>query len=862
MFGFNLPSAGSGLKPEPKRLGSICKIEPASDIDKMNLRNKTDKTLILNRKSKIVNLKSQNGYVLVIIIGILTILSLMAITFATLSRIETRATRNYTDSVKCEKIAKAGLEHAIYELWLDKFGTDTFAYNDNDSGNYGLDENFDASGTSWPGNSVFPNTGTDDYDNDGDGADDSRWIYFPLTDKAGTSTSAIRLPGNLLARYAVLITDDREARININVSGNKAGGPSHTSNEGWSTFEIDLSDLIERELGNGTTIANLIIDARHGADSNPGNAGDDDSAKIPDPLNDGIDNDGDSVLDEADEVTNESNEFNSIFPYDDDVPFGILSEAEIMGTTSYESRLEDIFNSNSVPEDSLNKWVTSYSADTIICPPYPLNGSTSTTMLNINALVNNGAYTDIQKVERIRDTLLAGGITGAAGSEGYVKRHQLAVNIKDFIDSDGTVTTYNDGADTYYGVDKTPYINEVEAEVNAGVAGGLGKYIELFNPYDSNIDITGWMITGGTAMLSTGLIGNILAQDYFVIADDQAAYLTFAYDGVNPPDQFHGNVNSLTANGEVLTLSDAFGNPVQVTHYGQADNTTDTRQLNDPRPTPLMDADGTINVNASIPWRWTTSLETAGGTNTATLDPAIGAVNDGWDTMPSTWPNSFLVANRRFSNKGYMGFIHKGSQWTSFRVGDTFAYPIVYPNLLDYITITDPSMDNLDNDGDDDIDTYDTDGDGDIDVNDTGDTSFQAGDLDGKEYRIPGLINVNTAPVEVLKSLPNGAGATIGNAIALAIEGSGSKPFMSIGDFVDKVAEITDTLATNKWDEEKISRSISNLITTRSNVFTVYVTAQITDEAISNVYAEKRILAIVDRSVDPIKVRYFRWLME
>ena len=78
---------------------------------------------------------------------------------------------------------------------------------------------------------------------------------------------------------------------------------------------------------------------------------------------------------------------------------------------------------------------------------------------------------------------------------------------------------------------------------------------------------------------------------------------------------------------------------------------------------------------------------------------------------------------------------------------------------------------------------------------------------------------------------------------------------------LEDVPDITNTGAT-KWDKEKPFRSISNLITTRSNVFTVYVTAQITDEAESNVFAEKRILAIVDRSVDPIKVRYFRWFTE
>ncbi len=79
-------------------------------------------------------------------------------------------------------VAKAALERAIYEIRLDKFGTDTLAYNDDDNGNYGLDENFDSSGTSWPGDSVFPDTGADDYDNDKDvnKMDDSTWIYFPL----------------------------------------------------------------------------------------------------------------------------------------------------------------------------------------------------------------------------------------------------------------------------------------------------------------------------------------------------------------------------------------------------------------------------------------------------------------------------------------------------------------------------------------------------------------------------------------------------------------------------------------------------------------------------------------------------------
>ncbi len=167
------------------------------------------------------NLKREDGYALVVIIGILTILSLMTITFATLSRIETRATRNYTDSIKCEKIAKAALEHAIYIIRHDKFGDDGEAYND-DNG----DENYDEEGdASWPGFGTFNGS---DYDNDGDTNNDSTWIYFPAT----TSSLDIRLPGDLRARYAVLITDDREEKVQRHVTRNEGNAEQHSATEG------------------------------------------------------------------------------------------------------------------------------------------------------------------------------------------------------------------------------------------------------------------------------------------------------------------------------------------------------------------------------------------------------------------------------------------------------------------------------------------------------------------------------------------------------------------------------------------------------------------------------------------------------
>jgi type II secretory pathway component PulK len=771
--------------------------------------------------------KNEDGYILVVIIGILTIFSLMAITFATLSRIETRATRNYTDSIKCEMVAKAALEQAIHIIRKDKFGDDNIAYNnDNTDSNY--DYYVFSGDASWPGDGVFNGS---DYDNDGDSIKDSKWIYFPAT----TSHLDIRLPGKLRARYAVLITDDREARVNINVTGNKTNAGSHSSNEGWSTFEIDLSHTIEKasnlNSGLADNIVSDIIDARYGTDTSAGSGAsvNDNSAIVPNPQTDNIDNDGDWIaindtnnngipdlgetnVDEEDnsESIDEPNEFNSIFPYGDDAPFGLLTETEIMGPSLYESRLEKILGKNAVSlhdQLSLNNGITTYSADTIVCPPYILDGIITTTMLNINALINNdGVYGDTvyynsdKKVQMIAEVLASGGVPD-------VERQQMAVNILDFIDSVDHVTMHDDGTNTYYGVERTPYINEVEA----WPSGSNAKFIELFNPYDTAIPNTGnWSIIldAGTTIITLPDL-TIPAGSYYVIADGVGVEV----------DQIDANVGNLDPSGEEIILRDSSGIDIQVTNYGNA-NKENTCSLNDPRP----------------PWNWTKNTSNTIGKQNSNFDPSTG--DDGWDNATPTWPKSFLVANRRFSNKGYIGFIHNGRQWSSFKISDS----IDYPNVLQYFTVIDPSMDNIDNDGDG--------------SKDAADTGSQFGDFDGKEYRIPGLINVNNASADVLQSLPS-----IDSVIAIAIKSSESKPFTNIGDMVSKVAEISN-IGGNKWDKEMVFRSISNLTTTHSNVFTVYVTAQITDEEETSVYSEKRVLAIIDRSVDPINVRYFRWLME
>ena len=71
-----------------------------------------------------------------------------------------------------------------------------------------------------------------------------------------------------------------------------------------------------------------------------------------------------------------------------------------------------------------------------------------------------------------------------------------------------------------------------------------------------------------------------------------------------------------------------------------------------------------------------------------------------------------------------------------------------------------------------------------------------------------------------------------------------------------------DGFVDDKYEKDLIFTSISNLITTHTNVFAVYVTARIVNSNASQTFAEKKLVAIVDRSATPIKIRYFRWMTE
>ena len=107
------------------------------------------------------------------------------------------------------------------------------------------------------------------------------------------------------------------------------------------------------------------------------------------------------------------------------------------------------------------------------------------------------------------------------------------------------------------------------------------------------------------------------------------------------------------------------------------------------------------------------------------------------------------------------------------------------------------------------------------------------------DERLPGRINVNTASEQVLASLPEIDDKTARNIIAYRDSERG--PFYSVGELV--LAEIVT---------EKQFKAIAEMTTVRSNVFVI------TSRGRTPWGIEQTIVAVVDRSADPVRILYWR----
>lgn len=676
------------------------------------------------------------GMALILAVAIVGILAAIGISFAFNMKLNQNATENYMNEIKARYLAEAGIARAM---------------------------------------AILLNTATNTYDSLNEGWD---------------NISGTLVYGN----YSVTITDE-SGKININTSGNlKGAGLSHSSNEGYTTFEISIEDFVTARyteeglssppMPSPNDVAQGIINYRQGSDGGPGISGTDDDS---DNAIDGIDNDGDNTIDEANENLDEPDEFCMTNPVGDDMPFKMIEEVKCC---------QDIGNDTySVIKD----YITVYSYDKI-------QDSSGGDRINVN---NDTAL-------MIDTALQQGGM--AATTAG-----QVAVNIVDYVDSDSIPTTYL----TYLGREDTPYINEIMADTACpDTDGDDGEFIELYNPWPDTKDVGGWVIKQGGVTIATIPAGTNIPPDGYLIITDQ-------YN--DDPGDPESNGGDATENYSFVSLFGTLPAGVVLVEVSSFDlsNTASTIELRD-------DADNLIDR---------ASYNNASQNNSQERnDPRVdywipitgqtaGSVNISYS--PGGEGVNFYIKNKKMANIGEIGFIHTGDQWTTVKLQSGGDW-----GILDYVTVSDPRYDNFDNDNngtsDDntEIKIY-----GRININTASKSVLQS---------LPGITStLADAIITYRRGSDNIDGTaddnpydTIGEI--LEVPGMGSGNVDDDGDgYIDEN------------DEESIFRKISNLITVRSNTFKMESTGTVINTN-GETLAEKKIVTVVDRGVSPMRYLYYR----
>ena len=522
---------------------------------------------------------------------------------------------------------------------------------------------------------------------------------------------------------------------------------------------------------------------------------------------------------------------------------------------------------------------TTYNMDRIINPVGPTLNSGRMVNINNPADANELYYTLLASIDP--------NITGGVLTQIKEQFAQLAVNMVDFIDGDIAVTVLEpndpDIRPAYYGFDAQPFITEIGFIIDVDPQAGRNYYaVELYNPFSQDISLADFKLVlidsnDPLSPFSVDFDSNdiIPADGHFVIANDLSRFnidpnntntkegpILVFFGGWQPPLSVapppppgppvgikppSAPASSGWKYNYILYLKRKVGDP------NNPDEIYVDRQWIDPDP---VGPNEEKYLGRDVrDWRIVYQNLIKDTVN-------LGSVN----TIESTgFPFSFFLPNplvnpQKFVTVGDIPRILTigHSDGLNSTIGEQLMFAVNedeirldlqnpnYSNIFQYLTVFDPSTDGIDNDGDNDTDE---------DANDR------------SEWKIPGRVNVNTAPWYVIAQLP-WVSYELAKAIADYRDYSiGS--FGSIGQLnyvnqwvepnslrcIDYYAQDADNLLgfpdltptdgiIDDFEERDVIFSrISNLVTVRSDVFTAYILVRIGSDG-----PQKRAIAILDRS--------------
>ncbi|MFA5251690.1 MAG: hypothetical protein WC454_03790 [Phycisphaerae bacterium] len=540
---------------------------------------------------------------------------------------------------------------------------------------------------------------------------------------------------------------------------------------------------------------------------------------------------------------------------------------------------------------------TIYNMDRIITPD-------CSKMTNINTADADALY------RGIRRGLLDANYPAVLDVNGVAS--QIAVNLIDFRDDDSDVNVFSniDVGETYFGFERPCiYISELAHRFVLKPTAGTppvfpGDYdtsyaIELYKPYADDNDPCEWQLVVSGSVGGTFPINNWKANEqYYVIQNQninaqidvnlgagtavQNTSLAFALDGEIQLQRPLPDGSYITVDSKVVPNTSSGG------WWSLDDNLAHSIQRD-------------ITLHKCIRRLW----------DSAASDPCLGKSNSFVDSDAGVIQAH--PENKLFTNVGEIGMVLRKSAYSDgpYPMGTGEVEADARINLADpnfqqifkYLTVFDPNSDGINNDGD-----------GKTDLDPVGWVDEVEPDRT-PEWKVPGRININTAPWFVLAQLPwvsqrgmvNGVNyddASLARAIVAyrdkvdlspsgpdyyrggandsrfqetGIPGLREEPgFASIGElttvinnslgkenysmnyytlgsengidltgFPDLTTPDGPSLGVLDDFEERdvIFARISNLVTVRSDVFTVYILVRLGPDG-----PQKRVMAILDRS--------------
>jgi hypothetical protein len=409
----------------------------------------------------------------------------------------------------------------------------------------------------------------------------------------------------------------------------------------------------------------------------------------------------------------------------------------------------------------LGEWFVTSCAGELLDPDYAYRHIATTYNMDQIIAPDGGPMVNVNRIYTLDDVndlfirLVREGVMNPLTAK------QVAVNLKDYVDTDSEVTAFAGRAGLCYGFESPcVYISEVglkyELDPNDPNVYNKSYAVELYKPYGEDDNPVGWQLTidgvesysinwPSAGQFQVTYWNNPLAS--FVDSNTVSTCDPSCDPNTDPNCDPNCDPNSTTTVISITQESVVFGagsNLQLVRPVGAEYVVVDAVTV--PGWFTEGGSDGTLSFQRDIArHRCIKRLWDMGGDEKLKL--SLGGIND--YNLPDELPIQAHPADAPLTNIGEIGMVFSlPTYFRGERAGEVIGYdsntstedavrvdlgsPFFQP-LINYLTVLDPRVDLVDNDGD-----------GLVDAN----------DIDGDELKIAGRININTAPWFVIAQLP------------------------------------------------------------------------------------------------------------